>query len=257
MIPVERIAWALYCPFPKVRASAEFNFAEKRRNTNERAYKTRGYEYLTKKYASPVNVLTLYVGSDDYLTFKHADSPTEGQDTAGRISLGYGHIRRFIEGIQTALLVAGDGCFSENEDGTFSLTEKGASNESLTLIEDFFQNASAGFEPCIVQRPSDLGDGSDDSESERLTGEPGMRMLVNSWNMSSEISLDDFASFVAFYERFDLFSMSQSAMNIFVTQMNGIPGITQEKTAAIAPVRKVSNLAGAHPVLAGARKTLS
>jgi hypothetical protein len=97
-----------------------------------------------------------------------------------------------------------------------------------------FNGATIAFAPTVFSRQrEDLEDGQGD-----LVGEPGMRMYLNGMDMYSDVTLDEYATFVAFYERFDLFATSRAAIQVAMIQMGGIPGLTVAKTSAPQPTRK-------------------
>lgn len=234
-IPLERVSWAVYCPFPGIRAYAEFSFAERQWKSGARYPKLRGRAYKSNRYSSALEVMTLDLGTDDYLILRHADHK---DGVEGKVVMSYPHLRRFVEGLHAALEVARDGCFEER-DGQFALTEKGLSEESLTVIEDMHGGASIALQPTIVQRRSaEESDGADGTEP--VGGEPGMRLYLNGWEVYGDVGLDDYATFADFYERFDLFSTARAAVQVAVTQLGGIPGVTATKTAAPQPARKVA-----------------
>ena len=235
--PLERISWDVYCPFPRVRAQAEFTFAEKSRRSGSRYPKLRGSGYTAKRYAEAVDVVSLDLGTDDYLVLKHRDYDY-AKGGAGKVVMSYPHLRRFVEGLHTALDVARDGCFEE-KDGEFILTAKGAGEDSLVIIEDMHGGASVALQPVIVQRGRPNDDGGEDG-TEQLGGEPGMRLYLNGWEVYGDVGLDDYATFVEFYDRFDLFATSRTAVQVAVTQLGGVPGVTATKTTAPQPVRKAA-----------------
>ena len=229
--PLERISWAVYCPFPGVKAYAEFSFAERGRKNGARYSKLKGRTYNASRYDSPIEVLTVDIGTDDYLILRHVDQKGE---EPGKVVMSYPHLRRFVEGMQEALEMVRDGCFEE-ADGAYQLTQKG--RDAILLVEDMFKGAQIAFQPTVFTRVPDeeLEDGQ---EQYNLAGEPGMRMYLDSNDVWSEITLDEFATFVQFYERFDLFATSRSAIQVAVTQLGGIPGVTMSKTAAPMPTRR-------------------
>jgi hypothetical protein len=229
-VPLERINWSVYCPFPRIRADAEFAFAEKSRKTSVRYSKLRGRVYTSNRYNAAMEVATLDIGTDDYLVLKHSDHDFQ-KGGPGKVVLSYPHLRRFVEGLQEALEMVRDDCFEE-VDGQYQLTDKGA-NE-ICYIHDMFNGATIAFAPTVFSRQrEDLEDGQGD-----LVGEPGMRMYLNGMDMYSDVTLDEYATFVAFYERFDLFATSRAAIQVGMIQMGGIPGLTVAKTSAPQPTRK-------------------
>ncbi len=229
--PLERISWAVYCPFPGIRAYAEFSFAERGRRNGTRYSKLKGRTYTAARYDAPTEVLTIDLGTDDYLIFRHVD---QKGDDPGKVVMSYPHIRRFVEGMQEALEMVRDGCFEEIN-GAFQLTEKG--RDAILVVDDMFKGAQLAFQPTVFTRiPDDeLEDGQ---EEMNLAGEPGMRLYLNSNDVWSEITLDDFATFVQFYERFDLFATSRAAVQVAVTQLGGVPGVSLTRTAAPQPTRR-------------------
>jgi hypothetical protein len=232
--PLERISWDVYCPFPRVRAQAEFTFAEKSRRSGARYPKLRGSGYTAKRYAEAVDVVSLDLGTDDYLVLKHRDFDFS-KGSAGKVVMSYPHLRRFVEGLQEALEMVRDECFEEAGDA-YQLTEKGLS--SSIHVPDLFAGASVAFEPVICEAMVD--DDVPDGEEPDYSGEPGMRMYLNGPDMFADVTLDEFATFVEFYERFDLFATSRTAVQIAVVQMGGIPGVTMTRTAAPQPTRKTA-----------------
>jgi hypothetical protein len=234
-IPLERVSWGVYCPFPGIRAYAEFSFAERQWKTGARYPKLRGRAYTAKRYDVSMEVMTLDLGTDDYLILRHADHK---DGVEGKVVMSYPHLRRFVEGLHTALDVARDGCFEE-KDGEFILTAKGAGEDSLVIIEDMHGGASVALQPVIVQRGRPNDDEGEDG-TEQLGGEPGMRLYLNGWEVYGDVGLDDYATFVEFYDRFDLFATSRTAVQVAVTQLGGVPGVTATKTAAPQPVRKAA-----------------
>jgi hypothetical protein len=231
--PLERISWDVYCPFPRVRAQAEFTFAEKSRRSGSRYPKLRGSGYTAKRYAEAVDVVSLDLGTDDYLVLKHRDFDFS-KGSAGKVVMSYPHLRRFVEGLHEALEMVRDECFEEAENGAYQLTEKGY--DASIHVPDLFGGASVAFEPviCEVVVDDDVADG----EEPDYSGEPGMRMYLNGNEMFADVTLDQFATFVQFYERFDLFATSRTAVQIAVVQMGGIPGVSMTRTAAPQPTRK-------------------
>jgi hypothetical protein len=67
-----------------------------------------------------------------------------------------------------------------------------------------------------------------------------MRLYLNGWEVYGDVGLDDYATFVEFYDRFDLFATSRTAVQVAVTQLGGVPGVTATKTTAPQPVRKAA-----------------
>jgi hypothetical protein len=229
--PLERISWAVYCPFPGIRAYAEFSFAERGRKNGARYSKLKGRTYSAARYETPVEVLTVDVGTDDYLIFRHVDQKGDGP---GKVVMSYPHLRRFVEGMQEALEMVRDDCFEE-ADGAYQLTQKG--REAILVVEDMFKGAQIAFQPTVFTRVPDdeLEDGQGDFN---LAGEPGMRIYLDSNDVWSEITLDEFATFVQFYERFDLFATSRAAVQVAMAQLGGVPGVTLTKTPAPQPTRR-------------------
>lgn len=226
--PLEKVSWAIYCPFPGVKAYAEFSFAERSWKTGTRYSKLRGGSYTARRYEAPIEVMTLDLGTDDYVILKHKDHK---QDGPGKVVMSYPHLRRFIEGLQDALELVRDGCFEEVE-GAYQLTDQGYQAEHT--IHDMHNGAIITLQPTIFTRV--LEEGAGDNEVE-LAGEPGMRMFLNG-DLYSDVTLDEYATFVEFYERFDLFATSRSAVQVAVAQLGGIPGVTMSKTAAAQPTRR-------------------
>ena len=146
--PLERISWDVYCPFPRVRAQAEFTFAEKSRRSGSRYPKLRGSGYTAKRYAEAVDVVSLDLGTDDYLVLKHRDYDY-AKGGAGKVVRSYPHLRRFVEGLHEALEMVRDECFEEAENGAYQLTEKGY--DASIHVPDLFGGASVAFEPVICE----------------------------------------------------------------------------------------------------------
>ena len=94
--------------------------------------------------------------------------------------------------------------------------------------------ATITLQPTVFTRVLEEVAGDDEVE---LSGEPGMRMFLNG-DLYSDVTLDEYATFVEFYERFDLFATSRSAVQVAVAQLGGIPGVTMSKTAAAQPTRR-------------------
>lgn len=253
-IPLERVSWSVYCPFPKIRAYAEFSFAEKSRKNGARYPKLRGRNYTSNRYDSPQEVLTLDLDTDDYLIFRHADHKDEIE---GKVVMSYPHLRRFLDGLAQALEVARDGCFEQvGKSLAWKLTEKGESVETITHIEDMHGGASIALQPALVIRGRDGNDGADGTE--RTDGEPGMRLYLNGWDWYADVGLDDYVTFVDFYERFDLFATARSAVVVAVTQLGGVPGAASTRTTAPQPARRAgmapaSALGATRKIGAGAR----
>lgn len=228
--PLERISWSVYCPFPGVRAYAEFAFAERNRRQGTRYPKLRGRTYSSNRYNSAMEVLNLDLGTDDYLILKTVN---QRGDEPGKVVMSYPHLRRFVEGLQESLEMVRDGCFEE-VDGAYQLTKRGL--DAVVVVHDLFGGSSIAFQPTIFTRQAE--EDVQDGEEIDLAGIPGMRMYLNSDDVYSDVTLDDYATFVQFYERFDLFATSRAAVQVAVTQLGGVPGATMTKTPAAMPARK-------------------
>jgi hypothetical protein len=169
---------------------------------------------------------------------KHRDFNYQKDQSAGKVVMSYPHLRRFVEGLHDALEMVRDECFEEVGDA-YQLTDKGL-NSSIH-IPDLFAGASVAFEPVICEFQSD--DDQVEGEEPDYSGEPGMRIYLNSTDMYADVTLDVFATFVEFYDRFDLFATSRAAVQIAVIQMGGIPGVTMSRTAAPQPTRRTAGAA--------------
>lgn len=231
MTPLERITWSLFCPFPRVRAQAEFTFAEKSRGSGTRYPKLRGGSYTAKRYSEAVDVTYLDLGTDDYFILKHNDFDFKKGTSEGKVVMSYPHLRRFVEGLEDMLDVARDGCFEE-VDGAYQLTARGA--EAVVHVTDMFNGASVAFSPIVFtfQPEDEAGEEAD------FAGEPGVRMFLNSPDMYSDVTLDEFATFVQFCERFDLFATARSAVQVAAIQTGGVAGVTMTKTPLVQPTRR-------------------
>ena len=246
-VPLERVTWELYSPFRAVRASAEFTFADKHRKTSARMPSLRGRSYTTSRYSQTLEVASLEVASSDFLVLRHRDHDMKiVGNTAGKVVMSYPHLPRFVGGLHEVLEALRDGCFEQGEDGTFALTEKG--ERELIQIEDLHGGASLGFQPVVFDRQPD--DGEETAVTERPAGEPGVRMFLNSWDFFSDARLLEFDSFIRFYERFDLFATSRTAVTIAAAQgAVTIPSLAPAVQPArqAAPLRTRSGLSAARP----------
>ena len=239
-IPIERLIWSLFCPFPKIRASAEFTFAEKRSQNNDRNLKIRSFEYTSRRYDKPIDVLSLMINTDDNIAFKHVNAIQDSNTTDnGRVLLSYRHLKRFKDAINEIIRISTESCFEEIGDtGKFRLTPFGNSEDAVVVVEDLVFGSKIGFAPCIVEKYNPDVEGEDNSTPLQEEGEPGITFLLGSWEMSSSIPLDSFISFADFYLNFDLFATSRSAVQLFVMQSGGIPGVHMEKSIITAPERR-------------------
>lgn len=229
-LPLERVTWALYSPFVGIRAAAEFSFAERQRKTGARYPKLRGHTYTTTRYSAPTEVLSINLETDDYLVLKHVDHK---QGNVGKVVMSYPHLRRFIEGLQEVLEIVRNDCYVA-VDGEYQLTEQGMTTNHT--IYDMYAGAALGFEPVICT-PYRSEEAQEDNAAPPQ-GAPGVRMYVNGPLAYSDVTLDEYATFVAFYERFDLFATSRAAVQITTIQLGGIPGVTTSKVSAPQPVRR-------------------
>ena len=72
-------------------------------------------------------------------------------------------------------------------------------------------------------------------------------MYLNGWESYSAVNLDEYATFVDFYDRFDLFATSRSAVQVAVTQTGGIFGAPAARTPHEQPIRKSPGSLGLSP----------
>jgi hypothetical protein len=239
--PLERISWDLYCPFYGVTASAEFTYGDRSRKTGSRYNKIRGNTYTTNKYESSIEVGSISVNTSDYLIFTHKDYDYKRSSTEGKVLLSYPHIPRFVDGLSDILEGFREGCFEERDDG-YALTAKG--KDAVFEIPDLYKGASLAFQPIVFIPPA-----TDDGEEESITapidvsGEPGIRIYINSWDLFADATLAEYEAFIMFYNRFDLFNVSLAAAQIAVVQMNGVSAARGSGGAIAQQPQRVTNAA--------------
>jgi hypothetical protein len=227
----ERVNWTLYSPFKAIRAAAEFSYGETVRGTSRaRRPTSRKDNYISKKYNIDMELEALYLESSDFLIFTHTNRPKDGGRggvvTEGRVLLSYPHLVRFQDALAKVMDRLAGNCFvRDGKENTFRLT-KDAKLQEMILVEDCCSSAAIGFAPSII--PEDKED-----PSERPAGICAVRMFLNSPDMYSDAVLDDFAAFERFYQNFDLFALSRSAMQMAYHE--GAVGTSATKWGVSAP----------------------
>jgi hypothetical protein len=185
--------------------------------------------YTAQKYEPPTPVYVLDVSSKDFLILLHSDAK-RGTGSAGKTVMSYPHLPRFVAGLESALEMLRDGCFAPAGDNSLRLTEKGES--AVCKTEDLYAGASLGFAPIVIPP-------REDGAAEGI-GEAGIRIFINSWDFYSDASVEDFAAFVAFYVRFDLFATSRSAI-ILAAQAAAAQGAMFNGGASVTPPPRRKN----------------
>jgi hypothetical protein len=224
-LPLDKISWDLFCPFPKVRATAEFTFSSKKYNSSERLPRIYSRPYKSAKY-NGMELNSINIGTDAYITFTHFDRDYTAKSPYGKVTMTYLHLPTFLDGLDTTLSMVQDGCYEQKENG-FILTPKGY--DAVNIIENFIGAASLAFQPILL-------DNGNEHEPDDETGMPGIRIYLNGWEFFSDISLIDFSSFIMFYKQFNLFNLSVSAAQIAALQPNS--NLSVNRTSATSPMRK-------------------
>lgn len=175
----------------------------------------------------------LEVGSSDFLILRHTAYDFKAASSAGKAVLSYPHLPRFLDGLADAVEMLGGGVF-ERADVGYRLTAKG--EQAVVKVEDLYSGASLAFQPLVFIAEAEGDDVTDP------VGEPGVRVFVNSWDHFSDCTVDEFAAFVRFYERFDLFETSRDATTLALLQQGGIPTAARPASSAPQPARRPTSL---------------
>lgn len=238
--PLDTVSWDVFTPFRGVSGSVEVLFAEKGRDGKRRAA-TYGRSYTSRKYDTPQSVSAFEVKTRSFLVFQH--SKGERGSDAGRVSMSFAHIASLAEELPNVMAELRDGCYDTNDDGvTFFLTPRGET--VLFTVGDMIGGASLVFAP-IVFVPSDGGH-EDESHDIVRSGQPGVRMYVNSMELYGDCSLVAFNAFVRIIDRFDLMNVSMHAVQLAST-LGGLGGIVAPTDRA-ASVQAPTRVAIAPPV---------
>lgn len=230
--PIDRLTWDLYSPFFKVDICAEVTFAEKGRKNSNRYPTLRAKMYTTNRYSTSQQVSKVEIATSDFIVLRHRDHEMAGASTAGKAVLSYRHLPRFIEGLAETMDMLQNDCFVQTETG-FALTENGEQAE--TKIEDLFGGASLAFQPVILAASKE----EEEDEYSDHSGDPGVRIFVNSWDHYADTPVEEFYAFLQFYQKFDLFATSRTAVGI-VAQNGGLVGLST--AMAPQPERATSGL---------------
>jgi hypothetical protein len=209
--PIERIEWGVYSPFPEITALCQFSFASINYKTKERMSKIRENSYVSNRYRSSLNVRNIKIDTSDYFILTHRNHDVKTGE--GKVIMSYPHMNRFITGLSESLETFRDNCFEKVENG-FILTTKGSSEDAIFYIYDLYNNASLAFQPTIITMKLN------DDEEEVEYGEPGIRLYLNDWNYSSCVTLDEYDTFISFYNNFSLFNVSLAAVQVAMSQSN-------------------------------------
>lgn len=180
-----------------------------------------------------MDVGKIELATSDFLILRHRDHEMTSGSTAGKAVLSYRHLPRFVEGLAETMAMLQNDCFEQTETG-FALTSSGEQAE--TKIEDLFSGASLAFQPVILstEREEDVEEGDAD-----YSGDPGVRIFINSWDHFADAPVEDFYAFLQFYQRFDLFATSRAAVSI-AAQNGGLTGLST--AMAPQPERATSGL---------------
>lgn len=240
-LPIDYLSWSTFCPIPGMRVTAEFSYGSKSIQNGGRYPRMRARSYASSRYGDPMDIVSIDIESGDFLVIRR-NNPKRFEkgntDHNDKIMLGHIHMPRFKQCLADFFENVTNGtCYEEGNEGGYVLTPHALNGEADIQMDDLYDGKTILFSPVVyIPNSEDTQDGADGTMV--TEGEPGVRIYLNDMSNFVEASLSNFHAFNEFYQRFDLFTLSQSAAIVVMSQQGNMAASVVNRTTTPSPPRQ-------------------